>query len=274
MIPLDRGDAPPILAEIRARELDRVRAALAGGEALSSGLIGRAYEGPDGCVRTTLRTRQHYKCCWCGHRSVERNRDVEHYRPKASARGADGIARPGYWWLAWSWSNLFFSCDGCNRYEKGDDFPLMSEDRRLEAEQQPPGRERPLLLEPADQRAHPIDHIRFMPDRQVEHRWRPVPRGGSRRGAVTIRLLGLDRDELLDLYAAHARDLTPAIDEVRRLARDHADGFAKRWHRLCASHLRPYSAFPALTHDLLDHAVPATLRRHLGVELPRPPYTP
>ncbi|MEZ4435297.1 MAG: hypothetical protein R3F65_23060 [bacterium] len=87
-------------------------------------------------------------------------------------------------------------------------------------------------------------------------------------------MLGLDRDELIDLYAAHARDLDDSLGDLRAAARARGADFAVRWERFCARHLRAFSAFPALTHDMLDHAVPAALRRHLGVTLPRPPYTP
>ena len=91
---------------------------------------------------------------------------------------------------------------------------------------------------------------------------------------MTIRVVGLDRDELLDLYAAHARDLEHPLGVLRAAARARAADFAMRWEGFCARRLGAFSAVPALTHDMLDHTVPATLRRHLGVTLPRPPFEP
>lgn len=270
MIPIDTGAEPAPLADLRARELARVRAALAAGRPLSAELLGRGWDE----VRGELRTRQSFKCCWCEARQLERNRDVEHYRPKVEAIGADGVPRLGYWWLAWTWSNLFFACDGCNRYEKRSAFPLLDEGARLRPEQSPPGRERPLLLDPGDRAEHPVAHIRFRPDHQTPGRWRPVPRDGSRRGAETIRILGLDRDEVLDLYAGHVRDVDAHLGELAEAARRRADDFPARWRRACVSYLGPHAAFAALSHDLLDHRVPATLRAACGVELPRPPFTP
>jgi len=91
---------------------------------------------------------------------------------------------------------------------------------------------------------------------------------------MTIRVLGLDRNALLDLYQAHARAIRPALRRLRRSSRVRSGDFEERWHQQCEVGLSPFSPFPALTYDLLDHAVPATLRRHLEVELPYPPYTP
>jgi hypothetical protein len=49
-----------------------------------------------------------------------------------------------YWWLAYSWDNLVFSCQACNR-AKRNRFPVIGQ--RLEPGD-PSGAERPLLLDP------------------------------------------------------------------------------------------------------------------------------
>ena len=43
--------------------------------------------------------------------------DVEHFRPKAGyrQRPEDPLVQPGYYWLAYEWSNLLFCCQLCNQ---------------------------------------------------------------------------------------------------------------------------------------------------------------
>ena len=69
-------------------------------------------------VKTALQQAQHNKCAFCESKFVHVGYgDVEHFRPKAGfQQGADDtLVRPGYYWLAYEWSNLFFSCQLCNQ---------------------------------------------------------------------------------------------------------------------------------------------------------------
>src|SRR5712692_7871491 len=77
-------------------------------------------------VKRALQTAQHNKCCYCeglfiGHAAG----DVEHYRPKDGAQQdrTAGVQYPGYYWLAYDWANLYFSCEICNRVHKRRFFP-------------------------------------------------------------------------------------------------------------------------------------------------------
>ncbi|PDT19433.1 hypothetical protein [Rhizobium hidalgonense] len=63
-------------------------------------------------VKQMLRTLFHGKCAYC-EKFIEKGiSEVEHYRPKGAVDGAD---HPGYWWLAFKWSNLLPTCPGCNK---------------------------------------------------------------------------------------------------------------------------------------------------------------
>lgn len=53
--------------------------------------------------------------------------------------------------------------------------------------------------------------------------WRPIPRAGSLRGLETIRVCGLDRPELVDLYAEHV-DLNVQPEADRLIAAINAGG--------------------------------------------------
>lgn len=52
------------------------------------------------------------KCAYCEKQIEKGAAEVEHYRPKGAV---DGTIHPGYWWLAFKWSNLLPTCPGCNK---------------------------------------------------------------------------------------------------------------------------------------------------------------
>jgi len=165
MIRIDRRHEPAVLATERGTELPRVRA-IAITRSPTADDIGTSYK-PAAVVRA-LQDAQHNKCCYCERFVEDKYHDVEHWRPKARADRTHGAIDPGYWWLAWTWSNLLFSCNNCNRPNrdvdgrlvgKGDRFPLAEGSIPLVAELAAPGRELPLLLDPAARDIDPIDHI-------------------------------------------------------------------------------------------------------------------
>jgi hypothetical protein len=69
-------------------------------------------------VKIALQKAQHDKCAICESEVTHiAYGDVEHFRPKAAYRqSASGpLVRPGYYWLAYDWSNLLFCCQLCNQ---------------------------------------------------------------------------------------------------------------------------------------------------------------
>lgn len=141
-------------------------------------------------VKNGLIRAQHGKCCFCESevRHISYG-DVEHFRPKKGYRQAagDALGRPGYYWLAYDWSNLFLACQMCNQRFKGNLFPLETLANRAVSHTDDIADEDPLFLHPQDD--EPEAHISFR-----EHV--AVPANGSERGDVTIRALGLNRPEL------------------------------------------------------------------------------
>ncbi len=65
------------------------------------------------------------KCAYCEtYYSASQPMDVEHWRPKGEVHLDDAgqtILKPGYYWLASDWDNLFPSCIDCNRARKQQD---------------------------------------------------------------------------------------------------------------------------------------------------------
>ena len=71
----------------------------------------------DATVKSQLIKEQHDKCCFCEAKFSDNSYgDVEHYRPKKAykKRGEKTLTYPGYYWLAYNWYNLLYSCEKCN----------------------------------------------------------------------------------------------------------------------------------------------------------------
>ena len=86
-------------------------------------------------VKQALQKAQHGKCAFCESKITHiAYGDVEHFRPKAGYRQCpkDPLVRPGYYRLAYEWSNLFFCCTLCNQRFKGNHFPLADPARRAQ----------------------------------------------------------------------------------------------------------------------------------------------
>ena len=140
-------------------------------------------------VRRPLHDHHKRKCCYCERkRDLKREPDVEHFRPKAMV--AEDKNHPGYWWLAYTWKNLYFSCRTCNQAFKKNYFPIAGQRARKPTDSLT--KESPILLDPAVD--DPKQHLHY----HWEHGRVPVAKivGLDERGRSTVKILGLDRDPL------------------------------------------------------------------------------
>ena len=253
MIRIARAPEPAGLARVRNDRLAAAREAIASGTKIDF----TEYD----IVKPDLAAMQHNKCCYCEKREEQaKYRDVEHYRPKSL-----------HWWLAWTWENLLFACIDCNREHKRDQFPQEPSSAPLVAEQAPPGGERPLVIDPPAPSIEPAMDISFLRDRiHGNERW--VPRGTSARGRKTIEVCGLDRPNLLDLYADHVNHRVRPKLAPFFAARDERDAQAafKAWDRARRGLLAPPQPFRALSYDALKVLVPAADRERYHLELTPP----
>lgn len=172
-------------------------------------------------VKDALRRMQHDKCAFCESSFAHiQYGDVEHFRPKAAVAQKAGqpLERPGYYWLAYEWSNLFISCQLCNQRFKRNLFPLSAPARRARDHHADIDREKPLLIDPVQ--IDPALHLTFHEERAV-----PLKRRGP--GTTTIDVLGLNREELL-ARRRERLDLLKELREALRLfeARERAGGLA------------------------------------------------
>jgi uncharacterized protein (TIGR02646 family) len=263
VIRIERGDEPEALR--RAREA-RLAAAL---QSISQGTkpIFKGY----GVARMPLYRAQHGKCAYCETIQQSTALPTEHFRPKAAVvADRDHVtAETGYWWLAWTWDNLFFACTTCNSAaRKGNHFALRRGSIPLRPSQSPPAQEVSMFIDPS--REDPLEHIEFVMLR-VGH-WVPRARRGSDRGVYTIAKLGLDDPGLLDLYARHVRHIVqPCLQDVRAaLIQQDPRELTKQWSRCVRRLFCEKAPFHALSYDVLDQAIPSAVRTQWRLELPRP----
>ena len=91
--------------------------------------------------RDALEECQGSKCCYC--EKPLSGGQIEHFRPKKAYQQniGDPFIRPGYYWLAFRWSNFLMSCGECNQSgRKGNRFPIrgvraLNQTSNLELEQ-------------------------------------------------------------------------------------------------------------------------------------------
>ena len=128
------------------------------------------------------------KCCYC-EKPINQG-SIEHYRPKNAWKQSVGseLNRPGYYWLAYRWSNLLLSCNECNSSGyKGNLFPVLG--NRATTATCNLNQENESLINPYDE--NPSVYLSF-------YKWNIISL--HPKGRVTIDILGLhDRSDLVPI---------------------------------------------------------------------------
>lgn len=217
MIRIVKPDAPAILedrgkraAEILCRAFEESRDDYLAGRKKFD-FDAKIYAAPT--VKRTLLRAQHDKCAFCESKFTHVGfGDVEHFRPKAAHRQHPRapLVRPGYYWLAYAWSNLFASCQLCNQRHKKNLFPLEDPSRRARSHDRPVEDEAPLLIDCGAE--DPEAFIGFRGEVAF-------PIGENARGRETISTLGINRKALVEerrRYLDKIHLLTRLIRELER----------------------------------------------------------
>lgn len=272
MIRIERGAEPAQLAARRRAGLQKVSAIV---DDPDRTLTSDDFGGYRVAAQPMLKA-QRRKCCYCEKRLQESEfEDVEHYRPKTRARRGSGLYDRGYWWLAWTWENLFLSCKICN-HKKRDWFPLAEGSVPLGRGEFPPGRENPLLIDPGAG-TDPFEFIAFRPfNVNGQTRWKPVGIDREGRGQETIARLALDRDGLIEAYSFFVHEyLDRPLRKFQGLLNSgDADAILREWQDLQQRFLSRHSEFAALAYAVISSKIPEPVRQRWGLELPRPPIKP
>lgn len=148
-------------------------------------------------VKRQLIEEQYGKCCFCeADFTANGYGDVEHFRPKGGyqQRKSDRVTKPGYYWLAYDWNNLFFSCQICNQRYKKNYFPLENEGVRARNHNDNMDNEIPQLIDPG--KGNPENHIGFHPKSEV-----PYPK--DEKGRKSIAGFGLKREKLNEVRRSY-----------------------------------------------------------------------
>jgi len=214
-----------------------------------AGLYKRALVGADGLS-------QRAKCVWCEQRrSWKGELHVDHLRPKGVVSTWEGeppeisdepprevfVQQPGYWWLAYTWSNWNLACVGCNAHWKRCLLPRAPAPHcHIEGVEQ---HETLHLLDPTQDfrtRDHfQWDFLGYM------HSKSPV-------GRATIITCGLNRRELVAARLSKVPDVQRAIEHFEAaLASGHDDAMdreARRLAQLGAAH----AEFAGMVRDLVE----------------------
>jgi hypothetical protein len=282
MIHLDLGAEPAALARARANGIKKyanTRAQL--------GFAGRQeITGYNRSTRKPLHDRQRGKCAWCERPVGASGNPVDHVRPKLGAENRDGTTDPDhYWWLAWTWDNLVFTCESCNcQANKGNKFwlvpgtarmptPPNSEPLPLQSTWFDTSVEQPLLVHPRHE--DPLEYVEWkVVDRGAPRsrwRWTLVGRD-AQRGEATIELLKLD--ECVDQVNKHLHDTVLKADRVirRGLQAGRLDEAREDWGHLLADHLDdPAALFRGAVWWAILSLWPPSERAKHGFSVPQRP---
>ena len=174
-------------------------------------------------VKKELIEAQHDKCCFCESRGTHISYgDVEHFRPKGGFRQTpkSPLGKPGYYWLAYEWSNLFFSCQLCNQRFKRNLFPLENPGDRAISHNDYTNVEKPMFISPAE---NPEQYIAFR--QEIAYAIDDNP-----RGKATIEALGLNRDKL-------AGDRFECFDKLKLIHETATLGLPKSLRQKAKAHI-------------------------------------
>lgn len=178
-------------------------------------------------VRMALERLFHDKCAYCESKmTASADWDVEHFRPHG--RVAEREDHPGYYWLGYTWENLYASCQHCNqrrrdrrRWEdsadlptsgKADQFPLMDEGSRAMGPHDDVHAERRLLIDPCLD--DPEDYLGYIPTGEIFSLRDPHGSRNNDMGTKTIDVLHLMRRRLRVARRVAIKLVSPVIAMV------------------------------------------------------------
>lgn len=155
------------------------------------------------------------KCWYCEARQERSDKHVDHFRPKGRVGEPGAKGHKGYWWLAFDWRNLRYSCQYCNMKRrdlttsivggKSDRFPIRDESYRALSPGDVLGDELPVLLDPTE-RSDP-SHVWFDPDGTAvatfegDEYWWP-----NYRALKSIEIYHLNHTDLVEARLATCND--------------------------------------------------------------------
>lgn len=185
-----------------------------------------------GKLKGWLSALSYGKCWFTEAPDAASHLDVEHFRPKKSARNIKGPERDGYWWLAFDFMNFRFAGTVPNR-KKGVWFPLRYGSPVSSFAQRCEEDEAPYFLDPTN--AHDVTLLAF----DDEGKAVPMP-GLDRWEEVRVRRT-IQRLKLTD-HKALAEERRKIWQEVSMYVNDYQRGLSRSRHSAAARELARISA--------------------------------
>lgn len=169
-------------------------------------------------IKTSLILSQNGKCAFCEQNVVGTSYgDVEHFRPKGGYKQYenDSLCIPGYYWLAYNWDNLLFSCGICNQRFKKNLFPILNQTKRAINHHVDLKYEKPILINPY------FENPKYLIGYNQEIACGKDKKG---RGKKTIEILGLNRDDngISDLLEIR-KDYFDTVEQIYITSKKTAD---------------------------------------------------
>jgi len=139
-------------------------------------------------LKTYLALEFNSKCAYCEATiGVAEPGDHESFRPRKNAKGIkDEFSEDHYWWLAYEWRNIYYSCHRCN-VSKQSFFPVDGKRCIIEAPFEEVLKEKNILIDPCNE--DPELSIKYNRDGMA------IPLND--RARVTIDILKLNRSPLV-----------------------------------------------------------------------------
>jgi uncharacterized protein (TIGR02646 family) len=190
MIPIKKPQNPPNILKTKGKEATKELCQLYDKGIRDFDFDNNIYGHKE--VKEALIKAQLKKCAFCETKLPRSSGDVEHFRPKGGYKqeNSDKLQKNGYYWLAYDWENLFFSCEYCNRIFKRNLFPLENPHERAISHKHDVKKEKTLLINPAIEKE--IEKIIFFESEYI------VAVDDNDKGTQTIDGFGLNDDDLVE----------------------------------------------------------------------------
>jgi len=192
-----------------------------------------------GDLKEWLLTLSHQKCWFSEAKDCFSHWDVEHFRPKKSAKDLDGTEHDGYWWLTFDWHN-FRICGNAGNRKKGTFFPLREGCIRVTGSDGDLRFEDPLLLDPADDHDPTLLSFslegRAIPNPHIHDEWEQL------RVTYSVERYNLDFPPLMNKRKVVWQDcwqhIQAYLDELSKYHRDKNNVIAKEAFKKEAGNIR------------------------------------
>lgn len=265
MIKIDKGEAPEVLV-VEGEQLT---------ESMKSDFDIHMVEYTNGVLKFKFTTayrsnkvqealieRQSNKCCFSEAKFVGDYPHVEHFRPKGRVDEMQPKSQmyPGYFLLAYKWSNLFLCKQLINVSYKKNFFPLEEGSIRNKIPQDELDGEVALLVDPA--KDEPRNHICFHQDEPVHK---------DEKGKATIEYLGLKHPHFVRARETKFKLLDGLKTLIDLLLVENKDNKeypqVKENIALLKSAMQPDAEFSSMAIDLLQDWPPLQSNQNLPQNL-------